>query len=179
MLKLTEDLSIIRLKPEDQPELLELMKEIYIPSYKHIWSDNGQWYLEQMYNPQAFQQDLANPNSHYFFIMFEGWKIGILKYDFPESPELINFPNALKLHRLYLSKDFQGRGIAAKLMKWVESVARERGLQYMWLEVMDTQLQAQKFYRKVGFEWIFTYHLDYKKMLTKYRGIQIWRKALN
>jgi hypothetical protein len=31
----------------------------------------------------------------------------------------------------------------------------------------------------MGIEWIFTYHLDFKKLLPKYRGIQILRKTLN
>ena len=179
MIKLTKDISIQKLTYEDQPELIELMREIYIPSYKHIWSDTGEWYLEQMYNPIAFQKDLDNPNSHYYFVIYEGWKIGILKYSYPESPALINFPNSLHLHRIYISKEYQGKGIAAQLMKMVESISRERGLKYMWLEVMDTQLQAQRFYRKMGFEWIFTYHLEYKKLLPKYRGIQILRKTLS
>lgn len=178
MIKLTDDISIQKLTVSDQPELIELMREIYIPSYQHIWSDTGEWYLEQMYNPEAFRQDLEDPKSHYYFVLYDGWKIGILKYCYPESPELIDFPNSLKLHRIYISKEYQGKGIAARIMKMVESVARERNLNYMWLEVMDTQLQAQKFYRKMGFEWLFTYHLDYEKLLPKYRGIQILRKTL-
>lgn len=179
MIKLTEDISIQKLTSADQPELLELMRDIYIPSYKHIWSDSGEWYLEQMYNPEAFQKDLDNPKSHYFFVLYDGWKIGILKFIYPESPDLIDLPNSLHLHRIYISKEYQGKGIAAQLMKRVESISRERGLKYMWLEVMDTQLQAQRFYRKMGFEWIFTFHLDFKKLLPKYRGIQILRKTLN
>lgn len=178
MINLTNDISLQKLTVADQPELMELMKEIYIPSYQHIWSDNGQWYLDQMYNPEAFQIDLNDARSHYYFVLFDGWKIGILKYIYPESPELVNFPNSLNLHRIYIAKEYQGKGIAARIMKMVESVAREHNLTYMWLEVMDTQLQAQRFYRKMGFEWLFTYHLDYKKLLPKYRGIQILRKTL-
>ena len=99
MIKLSEDLSIQKLTVADQPELIELMQEIYIPSYKHIWSDSGDWYLEQMYNPDAFQKDLENPKSHYYYVLYEGWKIGILKYNYPESPTLIDFPNSLHLPR--------------------------------------------------------------------------------
>ncbi|WP_425639323.1 GNAT family N-acetyltransferase [Algoriphagus yeomjeoni] len=178
MIKLSEDISIQKLTLADQPELIELMREIYIPSYKHIWSDTGEWYLQQMYNPEVFQKDLEDPTSHYYFLLYDGWKIGILKYNYPESPDFIDFPDSLKLHRIYISKEYQGKGVAAQIMKRVESIARERGLKYMWLEVMDTQLQAQTFYRKMGFEWLFTYHLDYKKLLPKYRGIQILRKTL-
>ncbi|REG88610.1 GNAT family N-acetyltransferase [Algoriphagus antarcticus] len=178
MIKLTEAISIQKLTAKDQPELIELMREIYTPSYKHIWSDSGEWYLEQMYNPETFQKDLDDPKSHYYFVLYDSWKIGILKYSYPESPELVDFPNSLKLHRIYIGKEYQGKGIAAKLMKMIESKARERSLTYIWLEVMDTQLQAQRFYRKMGFEWLFTYHLDYKKLLPKYRGIQILRKSL-
>jgi len=178
MIKLSSDLTLKPITLEDQPELINLMREIYIPSYKHIWSDDGEWYLNQMYNPIAFQTDLENPNSFYYFVLLDGWNIGILKYDFPSSPDIIDFPNSLKLHRIYIHKDYQGKGVAAKLMRWVESVARERSLNFIWLEVMDTQVQAQRFYRKFGFEWIFTYHLEYEALLTKYRGIQILRKSM-
>lgn len=178
MIKLSQDISLKKLVPEDQTELMELMREIYIPSYHHIWSDKGEWYLEQMYNPETFKKDIEDPSSNYYFVYFEGWNIGILKYDFPKSPEIIDFPNSLRLHRIYISKEYQGKGIAAELMKWVESVAKERKLKYIWLEIMDTQVQVQRFYRKLGFEWIFTFHLEYEKLLPKYRGIQILRKNI-
>ncbi|MBB6325556.1 hypothetical protein FHS59_001171 [Algoriphagus iocasae] len=80
MIKLTEDISIQKLTSTDLLEIIELMREIYIPSYKHIWSDSVEWYLQQMYNPEAFQKDLDDPRIHYYFLLYDGWKIGILKY---------------------------------------------------------------------------------------------------
>lgn len=179
MINLSQDLSLKKVIPEDHKQLMELMSEIYIASYNHIWSDDGKWYLEEKYNLETFKKEIEDSSNFYYFVYYKQTNIGILKYDFPMSPEIIDIPNSLRLHRIYIKKEYQGKGIAAKLMKWVESVARERRLDYIWLDVMDTQAQAQRFYRKFGFEWIFTYHLDYEKLLPKYRGIQILRKSLH
>jgi len=186
------NLVLTAIQAEDQPILYQLMDEVYRSGYRYIWEDQGDWYVNLIYNRHTLgdwyvnliynrhtlHKELKRSTSHYFFVESEGKKIGILKYDFPFSPKEIEIPNAMKLHRLYLHPDVQGKGIAKILMDHCEIVARQNGLDAIWLEAMECQMQARKFYEKVGFREILTYTLDFERIFPEYRNIQIMKKTL-
>ncbi|WP_166637242.1 GNAT family N-acetyltransferase [Algoriphagus boseongensis] len=164
---------------EDQPILYRLMDEVYRASYHSIWEDKGDWYVELIYNPETVRKELARSRSHYFFVEWKEEKIGILKYDFPFSPREIEIPNAMKLHRLYLHPKAHGKGIAQELMKHCEQVAKENKLEAIWLEAMESQIQAKRFYEKMGFSEVYSYVLDFERIYPEYRGIQILKKVIS
>jgi diamine N-acetyltransferase len=171
-------LALTAIQAEDQPVLYQLMDEVYRSGYRYIWEDQGDWYINLIYNRHTLYKELRRSTSHYFFVELDGKKIGILKYDFPFSPREIEIPNAMKLHRLYLHPDVHGKGIAKILMDHCEEVARENGLESIWLEVMECQPQAKRFYQKMGFKPLNSYQLDFERIFPPYRGIEIWKKSL-
>jgi GNAT superfamily N-acetyltransferase len=172
------NLVLKRIELKDQKVLYRLMDEIYRHSYRHIWKDEGDWYLDLIYNPETLNKELGRKRNHYFFVDLDGRKIGILKYDFPFSPREIEIPNAMKLHRLYLHPDFHGKGIAPLLVDHCEKVAKANNLESIWLEAMECQPQAGRFYEKMGFTSILSYQLNFEVMLSEYRGIKIMKKSL-
>lgn len=171
-------LVLISIQAEDQPILYQLMDEVYRSGYRYIWEDQGDWYVNLIYNRHTLHKELQRPTSHYFFVELEGKKIGILKYDFPFSPKEIEIPNSMKLHRLYLHPEVHGKGIARKIMEFCDSEAKNNGLSSIWLEVMSCQPQAKKFYQKMSFKPVMSYQLDFERIFPEYRGIEIWRKDL-
>lgn len=173
-----KDLFLTPVLLEDQPELYQLMDEIYRASYSSFWYDRGDWYVELIYNPVTLGKELGRTYSHYFFVEVAGAKIGILKYNFPFSPREIDIPEAMKLHRLYLHPGFHGKGVAKLLFDHCEKVSREHKLKTIWLEVMKGQPQAKRFYEKMGFEYFWSYELDFEQLLPHLRGIEIWKKNL-
>ena len=58
--------------------------------------------------------------------------------------------------RFYVDKPWQGRGLAAQLMRAVEKRALERGARELWLGVWERNERAQAFYRKHGFRQVGT-----------------------
>lgn len=172
------NLILTAIQAEDQPVLYQLMDEVYRSGYRYIWEDQGDWYVNLIYNRHTLHKELKRPTSHYFFVELGGKKIGILKYDFPLSPKELEIPNAMKLHRLYLHPEVHGKGIAKILMDHCETVAVENGLEAIWLEAMECQMQARKFYEKVGYREILTYTLDFERIFPEYRNIQIMKKNI-
>jgi ribosomal protein S18 acetylase RimI-like enzyme len=173
-----QNLYLNPIQPDDQQVLYSLMDEIYRASYSSFWYDQGDWYLDLIYNPVNVEKELGRTYSHYFFVEKGEKKIGILKYDYPFSPREISLPEALKLHRLYLHPDFHGKGIAQTLFEHCEKIARQNKLRTIWLEVMTSQPQAKRFYQKMGCEPLFHYQLDFQQLLPELRGIEIWKKSL-
>jgi hypothetical protein len=43
----------------DQEKLFELMSRIYLPEYRHLWFDDGSWYMEKIYSYTNMERDLA------------------------------------------------------------------------------------------------------------------------
>ncbi|GAB2485246.1 GNAT family N-acetyltransferase [Algoriphagus taiwanensis] len=175
---LSNQLRLIRIQNEDQPSLFALMDQVYKDPYRYVWEDEGDWYVNLIYNPQTLQKELSRSRTHYFFVEWRERKIGILKYDFPFSPREIEIPNAMKLHRLYLHKDAHGQGIAKALLDHCEIIAKQNHLESIWLESMDCQVQAKRFYEKMGFQKVLAYTLDFERIFPEYRQILILKKEL-
>ena len=178
MIQITEKLVLRPIQISAHSELFPLIRGIYKNAYPGFWVDEGDWYLDLCYSIENLTKELSRPSSYYFFVEFEGEKVGILKYDFPFSPRQVEIPNALKLHRLYLSEAVQGKGIAQELINYVEQIAITNELDHIWLEAMEHKLQAKRFYEKMGFELVHTYQLDFEKLLPESRGLHIFRKRL-
>ena len=172
------DLQLNPIQPKDQPLLYRLMDEVYRASYRYIWDDGGDWYVELIYKPETVFKELSRETTHYFFVELGGEKVGILKYDFPFSPREIDLPNAMKIHRFYLHPGVHGKGIAQLLMNHCVAVAKENHLDTIWLEVMECQPQAKRFYEKCGFGKVLHYVLDFEHIFPEYRGIEIWKKDI-
>lgn len=64
--------------------------------------------------------------------------------------------DSAKMQRIAVRKPFRSKGIGRVLMMALEAQARELKLQY---SVLDAQVQAEAFYRKLGYETISTSRL--------------------
>ena len=51
-----------------------------------------------------------------------------------------------------------------KLMDWVKKQALDHGSQLLWLEVMDTQQQALRFYKNLGYKIAGDFRLTFTLM---------------
>ncbi|WP_268033845.1 GNAT family N-acetyltransferase [Algoriphagus sp. PAP.12] len=177
-IELSPQINILPIQAGDADFLIDLMCKVYKDSYHDFWIDGGDWYTQMIYNTSNIHKELKRVRSHYFFVEVEGEKVGILKYDFPFSPRETEIPNAMKLHRLYLSPKVHGKGIAVVLMKHIETVASENDLDWIWLEAMDAKPQAKRFYEKNDYQIAHTYVLDFEHLKPEYREIHIMKKKV-
>ena len=65
--------------------------------------------------------------------------------------------SAIELRQLYILKPWQGTGIAAELMDWALSRAREEGADEMYLTVYVDNHRARRFYERYGFRFVGRY----------------------
>ncbi len=177
-MQLSETLSLRTISFADALQLKQLMYRIYPPPYKHLWKDNGHWYVEETFNEIALKKELSEPNAAYYFVAYQAETIGVLRFihnvplsDVPES-------KATKLHRIYLDPKLHGKGIGAVLMQWVKKQTIENGSQILWLEAMDTQQQALQFYKNLGYEVSSDFRLSFKLMHEHLRGMHRMHKLL-
>ena len=60
-----------------------------------------------------------------------------------------------------------------------EKKALEKGYQIIWLDVMDAQPQAYKFYKKLGYKYFSHERLTYNLLYNKVRKMSQFYKLLN
>jgi ribosomal protein S18 acetylase RimI-like enzyme len=79
-------------------------------------------------------------------------------------PECVTGPKPIELWRLYVSREWHGRGIARPLMDRVKAAAVEQRAKTLWLGVWERNDRAHAFYEKCGFadvgEHIFLFGTD-------------------
>ncbi|KAB2568694.1 hypothetical protein DBV05_g12626 [Lasiodiplodia theobromae] len=68
------------------------------------------------------------------------------------SAESSSSSSSIQLQRLYIGAFGRGMGVGARLMRAVETVAREERRTNVWLQVSQGNLAAQKAYERWGFE---------------------------
>src|SRR5690606_35184141 len=105
---------------------------------------------------------LAEPGTQYFLLREGEEFAGYAKLcQRQELPACLQGREGIYLERLYLLRQFQGRGYGSKLLARVYEEARTLGFRWLWLSVWEHNLGAIRFYEKLGFtragEWAWTY----------------------
>lgn len=62
-----------------------------------------------------------------------------------------------EVKRVFVKKEYRGRGISNNLMKVLEERAREKGFKYFILESGEPLVSAMALYRKIGYKVIPNY----------------------
>lgn len=70
-----------------------------------------------------------------------------------------------EVKRVFVKKEYRGRGISKDLMKALEERAREKGFKYFILESGEPLVSAMALYRKIGYKVIPNYgqYIDMEK----------------
>ncbi len=123
-------------------------------------------YVEQTFAPEQLQNELNTEGAIFYFIEHDNYNIGYFKINTNKSPAHADRPHfyfdfspfeslqMTELERIYLKKEFQGKGFAAEMMSFIESCARQKNSQYLWLGVWTMNPKAIHYYEKCGFDTI-------------------------
>jgi diamine N-acetyltransferase len=132
--------------------IVEIGKETYFDTFHSMnTQETMKRYLDEAFNLKRIRQELKNPDSH-FFLLREGNKpVAYYKINFPPAQTDLNDPKSLELERIYVRKEFKGRGIGRLMLEKAEEIARNHGCQYIWLGVWEKNQIAISFYERNGF----------------------------
>lgn len=111
-----------------------------------------QSFLEEYFNVKKVQSELSDEDDFYYLAESAGSVIGYLRFmeDYRNLP-LMKEWKAVELKRIYISKEYHGKGVAQQLMNFMLQFATENNYEVVWLGVWEYNLKAQKFYEKYGF----------------------------
>ncbi|SDH98397.1 putative acetyltransferase [Flavobacterium omnivorum] len=140
-----ENYSIRKINKEDNQEVAALIRAVFdelnIPKVGTAYEDP---YLDFMF------EEYSKPRSVYYVVENNGRIIGSAGI----APLENEAETICELQKMYFLPETRGLGIGAEMMAVCLQSARNFGFESCYLETMPFMLEAQKLYKKVGFEYI-------------------------
>ncbi|MBZ5535617.1 MAG: GNAT family N-acetyltransferase [Acidobacteriia bacterium] len=109
-------------------------------------------YLTSSFSPEKQAAELVEPGATFFIAELDGAVAGYAHLRPGQVPVCVTHPRSIELVRLYVTRDWFGRGVGEALMEACVGAARQAGFQSMWLGVWERNGRAQAFYRKWDFQ---------------------------
>ena len=109
-------------------------------------------YLEKAFSLEKLTAELSDQDTEFYFALLNNEISGYLKINLGEAQTDVNDDYSLEIERIYVLQEFKGKGIGKALYTKATALAREKGLDYIWLGVWEHNHSALSFYRYLGFE---------------------------
>lgn len=139
--------------------------------------ENMNKYLTEELSTEKLTAELTNPDSEFYFALLDNEVVGYLKLNSSSTQTDVKDNNALEIERIYVSKEYHGRKVGQVLYNKALEVAKQKGVDYIWLGVWEENLKAIGFYTKNGFvefdRHIFKLGDDEQKDIMMKRAIEI------
>ena len=147
------DIVIRRIELKEAATLAEISRKTFYDTFKDTCTPTDMTsFLEENYNLAQTESELNNIDDLYYFVFADGKIAGYLRFmeDYSYFP-LMKQWKALELKRLYVLEEYQGQGVAQKIMDFLIAYAVQHQYTVVWLGVWEDNFRAQKFYAKYGF----------------------------
>ncbi len=179
MIKITENLYLKEITNSDTTFLFLLMQEVYPLAYSHFWNDKGDWYINSQYTKENILKELSQENADYYFVVYNDEIIGNFRIIWDEKLKGLHYKKQVKLHRVYLHKKVQGKGIGKQLISWLTEIAIKKEYEIIWLDAMNQKTQAFDFYQNLGYQYFSHWFLPYKNLKEGYSKMsQLYKKLI-
>jgi diamine N-acetyltransferase len=135
----------------DWSVLQDVSRRTFFESFAHANTESDMKdYLSLNLGEDRLKSEILNPNSQFYFAKIDDHIIGYLKVNFTDAQTEINDGISLEIERIYLLKEFQGKGYGQALYEFALTLTRQRGLSYLWLAVWEKNYGAIRFYERNG-----------------------------
>ena len=143
---------------EDAEMLRDFSYKTYFETFAHMNTpEDMQAYLDKAFEMEKIRTELSNVNSSFYFLYADEKLAGYLKLNEGPAQTDIHDNESLEIERIYVSQDFQGKGLGSYLMEQAIRIANLQNKLYVWLGVWEKNENALRFYKKNGFYEIDTH----------------------
>ncbi|NNC49814.1 MAG: GNAT family N-acetyltransferase [Flaviramulus sp.] len=148
----------------------------YSKNYHDHWDGDGlDWYLDREFSIDRLSTDLKDKNIDYYMIEYKLIKVGFIKIN---NKARSGIKNSIELEKIYLLPEFKGLGIGKLALNEIIIKATKRGINSIFLDVIDTNQNAITFYNKLGFVCQGKTSLELPKFKVELKGMYIMKKEL-
>ena len=138
-------LSIKTATINDIPLILELTKKIWPATYiLIIGKEQVEYMLSRFYAPEVLEEQMTKGGHHFILCYCGELPVAFAAYSFLQ-------PESVKLHKIYLLPEQQGKGIGKYIIEQIALRISEGGATSLVLNVNRYNTPAIVFYEKNGF----------------------------
>jgi ribosomal protein S18 acetylase RimI-like enzyme len=113
--------------------------------------ENINLHCAQKFSVETQGEEIADPHLTTLLAEVAGELVGFAQLRLAHAATSVKGDRPAELHRIYVSSEWHGRGVANELMRAVYATAAQAGTDCIWLGVWERNLKAIAFYRKCGF----------------------------
>ena len=145
-------IEIIAVVPEDTSALQLISRQTFFETFSASNSEeNMKKFLDESYATDKLLAEINNPDSAFYFAVFEKEVIGYLKINFGAAQTEQQHENSMEIERIYVLSSFHGKKVGQLLYDHALQIARDKNVQFVWLGVWEENPRAIQFYKKNGF----------------------------
>lgn len=111
-------------------------------------------YIATSFNVERQTTELEDPAFTFLIAEVEGRAAGYAKLHDGQPEKIIEGAKPIELVRLYVLREWHGRGFGGQLMRACLDEARQSGHETIWLGVWERNPRAQAFYQKWNFRTV-------------------------
>jgi ribosomal protein S18 acetylase RimI-like enzyme len=143
---------VIRSATINDAEMLRTISiQTFCDTYAAFNSENNiQLFIAENFSVGKISAELTDESIIILLALMNGVVIGYIKLRHATHTLLKN-SSAIEIARLYVLKQFIGKGIGKILMHKSFSIAAEKNKQTLWLMVWERNINAIEFYKRSGF----------------------------
>jgi diamine N-acetyltransferase len=108
-------------------------------------------YVATSFNPAQLEAELSDSRSIFLIAEIDEGAVGYARLHAGDVSKSVEGERPIELVRLYVSREWLGRGVGEALMRACISEARQGGYRTVWLGVWKHNSRARAFYRKWAF----------------------------
>jgi len=112
--------------------------------------ENMRKYLDEAYAADRLAAELSDPDVYFYFAKEGEQVIGYLKLNAGASQTELKDKKALEIERIYVLSKWHGKKVGQLLYDKAIEVARQLGVDYVWLGVWEKNPRAIRFYQRKG-----------------------------
>ena len=139
---------IIRLANKNDCEYLSKLKhQVWKETYHGIYSDAKINNYDYQKNKDYFLNIINNPNTNLYVVEDNNKLVGYMSFGVPLRPYK-DYKQDIGL--LYLTKEYQRKGIGKELFNIAYNNIKEKGYKEFFISCNKYNINAQEFYKKMG-----------------------------
>lgn len=133
-----------------------LLQRISVDTFTETFSDQNDpahmaKYLAESLSMERLKSELNMEGSLFWLAKADDKVIGYLKVNTGSVQTEQKLDNSLEIERIYVLKEYHGRGVAQQLYEVALQTAKDLHKTHVWLGVWEENYRAIAFYRKLGF----------------------------
>lgn len=161
---------------DDLPLVQRIGRETYLDHFTHYWSAEGlQRFLQRDFSTDALATALASEQQAWFLAEASEGVVGYARINWAMSEPCSGEVGA-ELQKIYFRASAAGLGYGTSLLEQLVRSATVRGERMIWLNVLKTNLGAQRFYANRQFETIG--EMPFRTDLGEDIGMLVMRRSL-